>query len=147
MAPKHHPIPLSGGDRKALTKELAKSSGIETMLAREAADLRARGEAMIRKADDLACQAWNERMWRDGSPIDPSPAIHEAVNGGFPYLEVRCSRCKTPSTVDLAALCRPATTCVHDLAGRLVCLKCTRAGKRPSTTLLQLVPSKRTADQ
>jgi hypothetical protein len=25
MAPKHHPKPLSGGDRKALTKELAKS--------------------------------------------------------------------------------------------------------------------------
>jgi hypothetical protein len=25
MAPKHHPTPLSGGDRKALQKELAKS--------------------------------------------------------------------------------------------------------------------------
>jgi hypothetical protein len=24
-SPKHHPIPLSGGDRKALTKELGKS--------------------------------------------------------------------------------------------------------------------------
>jgi hypothetical protein len=25
MAPKHHPTPLSGGDRKALTKELGKA--------------------------------------------------------------------------------------------------------------------------
>ena len=27
MAPKHHPAPLSGGDRKALKKELSKSRG------------------------------------------------------------------------------------------------------------------------
>jgi hypothetical protein len=24
---------------------------------------RAAGEALIREADDLACQSWNERMW------------------------------------------------------------------------------------
>jgi hypothetical protein len=49
-------------------------------------------------------------------------------------------KCETPRDVDLAALKRPSTTFVHDLAGRLVCLKCKGAGKRPAATLLQLSP-------
>jgi hypothetical protein len=36
-------------------------------------------------------------MWSDGQPIDPSPTIGQAINGGFPWLEIRCARCKTPS--------------------------------------------------
>jgi hypothetical protein len=55
-------------------------------------------------------------MWADGEPIDPSPTIDQAVNGGFPWLEIRCSRCKTPSDVDLAHMKHPPTTFVHDLA-------------------------------
>lgn len=35
------------------------------------------------------------------------------------------------------------TTCVHDLAGRLVCQKCKKVGKRPAATLLQLMPRQR----
>jgi len=61
MSPKHHPTPLSGGDRKALKKELVKSRAMTIVLARNADDLRARGEALIREADDLTCQSWNER--------------------------------------------------------------------------------------
>ena len=34
MAPKHHPTPLSGGDRKALKKELVKSRAMTIVLAR-----------------------------------------------------------------------------------------------------------------
>jgi hypothetical protein len=31
---------------------------------------------MIREADnDLLCQSWNERMWADGEPVDPSPTV------------------------------------------------------------------------
>jgi hypothetical protein len=52
-------------------------------------------------------------------------------------------RCQTPRDVDLCALRRPATTFVHDLAGRLVCVKCKSAGKRPAATLLQLAPRQR----
>jgi hypothetical protein len=40
-------------------------------------------EALIREADNLACQSWNEKMWSDGGPIDPSPTIDQAINGGF----------------------------------------------------------------
>ncbi len=138
MAPKHHPTPLSGGDRKALTKELGKARAMANILASQSADMRAKGEALIQQADRLLCESWNERMWSDGEPIDPSPTIDQAVNGGFPWLEIRCTRCKTPSDVDLAAMKHPPTTFVHDLAGRLRCRKCAKAGRRPAATLLQL---------
>ncbi|WP_398482510.1 hypothetical protein [Tardiphaga sp.] len=143
MAPKYHPTPLSGGDRKALKKELMKSRGVTMMLARQSEDLRARAEAMLREADKLSCESWNERMWADGEPIDPSPTVDQAVNGGFPWLQIECSRCRTPRDIDLAALKTPPTTCVHYLATRLRCEKCKRAGKRPVATLLQLAPKTR----
>ncbi len=66
MAPKYHPAPLSGGDRKALTKELAKSRAMTGILAERSEEKRRVGEALIREADNLACQSWNERMWSDG---------------------------------------------------------------------------------
>ncbi|WP_092088460.1 hypothetical protein [Bradyrhizobium brasilense] len=138
MAPKHHPTPLSGGDRKALKKELARARAMTSILAERSSEKRAAGEALIREADDLACQSWNEMMWADGGPIDPSPSIDQAINGGYPWLEIRCSRCKMPRAVDLAVLPHVATTCVHDLARRLRCVKCGKAGKRPAAELLQL---------
>lgn len=138
MAPKRHPTPLSGGDRKALVKELGRARAMTTILASQADEARAEGEALIRKADRLLCEAWNERMWANGGPIDPSPAIDQAVNAGFAWLEIACSRCKTRRDVDLASLRHPPTTFVHDLASRLRCSKCAKAGRRPPATLLQL---------
>jgi hypothetical protein len=77
-------------------------------------------------------------MWSDGGPIDPSPTIDQAINGGHAWLEIKCSRCKTPRSVDLAALKHAATTRVHDLASRLICQRCRAAGKRPPAELLQV---------
>jgi phage FluMu protein Com len=77
-------------------------------------------------------------MWADGGPIDPSPTIDKAINAAYAWLEIECSRCKTRRDVDLAALRHPPTTFVHDLASRLRCSKCSKAGRRPSATLLQL---------
>ena len=145
MGPKYHPTPLSGGDRKALGKELRRSQGMTVMLARQSAELRAQGESLIQRADDLACQSWNERMWSAGEPIDPSPTIDQAIHGGYPWLEIECARCRTPRDVDLAALRHASTTCVHDLATRLRCQKCAGAGKRPAATLLQLAARPRHA--
>lgn len=62
MAPKHHPTPLSGGDRKALTKELGSARAMTMILAKQSAERRAEGEALIRKADRLLSESWNERM-------------------------------------------------------------------------------------
>lgn len=143
MAPKYHPTPLSGGDRKALKKELSAARGMTGILAAQSEEMRAKGDALIKQADRLLCESWNERMWADGEPIDPSPAVDQAINGGFPWLQIECSRCRTPRDVDLAALPHAPTTCVHDLATRLRCEKCKKAGKRPVATLSQLAPKRR----
>ncbi|WP_334380897.1 MULTISPECIES: hypothetical protein [unclassified Bradyrhizobium] len=138
MATKHHPTPLSGGDRKALKRELGEARAMTGILAAQSDELRAKGDALIRQADRLLAESWNERMWADGEPIDPSPTVDQAINGGYPWLQIECSRCKAPSQIDLAALPHPRTTFVHDLAGRLRCQKCAKAGRRPAATLLQL---------
>jgi hypothetical protein len=93
-----------GRDRKALSKELRKARAMTIIFAEHSAEKRAAGEALIREADNLACQSWNAKRWTDGGPIDPSPTIDQAVNGRFPWLEIKCSRCFTPRDVDLAAL-------------------------------------------
>jgi hypothetical protein len=38
-------------------------------------------------------------MRSDGGPIDPSPTIDQAIKGGYPWLEIKCSRCLTPRDV------------------------------------------------
>ncbi|MCK1497774.1 MULTISPECIES: hypothetical protein [unclassified Bradyrhizobium] len=146
MAPKHHPTPLSGGDRKALAKALGRARTMTTILAAQAAEARAKGEALIRTADKLLAESWNERMWADGGPIDPSPTVDQAINGGYSWLQIECSRCKAARDVDLASLAHQSTTFVHDLASRLRCSKCAKAGKRPTATLLQLAQRARHPD-
>ena len=66
-----------------------------TILATRSGEARIKGEALIRTADQLLCESWNERMWADGEPIDPSPTIDQAINGGYSWLEIECSRCKS----------------------------------------------------
>ena len=65
MAPKHHPTPLSGGDRKALSKELGKARAMTNILAAQSAEMRAKAETLLQQADRLLCESWNERMWSD----------------------------------------------------------------------------------
>lgn len=119
---------------------------VANILTAQSVEMRAKGEAMIQQADRLLCESSNERMWSDGEPIDPSPTIDQAVNGGLPRgLEIRCARRNTSSDVDLAAMKHPPTTFVHDLASRLRCRKCAKAGRCPSATLIRL-PRRRTSD-
>ncbi len=42
MAPRYHTTPLSGGDRKALTKELGKARAMTKILASQSAEMRAK---------------------------------------------------------------------------------------------------------
>ncbi|MEH2537146.1 phage FluMu protein Com [Bradyrhizobium sp. AZCC 1577] len=121
-----------------MKRELGEARAMTGILAAQSDELRAKGDALIRQADRLLAESWNERMWADGEPIDPSPTVDQAINGGYPWLQIECSRCKAPSQIDLAALPHPRTTFVHDLAGRLRCQKCAKAGRRPAATLLQL---------
>jgi len=48
-------------------------------------------------------------------PAQPSPTLGDAVNAGYPYLEVRCLGCDTHQTVALDIVRRPKTTPIHEL--------------------------------
>jgi hypothetical protein len=50
MAPKHHATPLSGGDRKALNKELGKARAMANIPVSQSLEMRAKGEALIHAA-------------------------------------------------------------------------------------------------
>ena len=45
------------------------------------------------EADRLACEAWTKRMLAFKGPAQPSPTLGDALNAGYPYLEVRCLGC------------------------------------------------------
>jgi hypothetical protein len=70
MAPKYHPTPLSGGDRKALKKELVKSRAMTGILAEQSEQKRRVGEALIREADIPAVE--RSLVYRPGNSKCPS---------------------------------------------------------------------------
>ena len=51
-----------------------------------------------KEADKLACVAWNARMLGYKGPSRPSPALGDAINAGYHYLEVRCLGCHRGTT-------------------------------------------------
>src|SRR5258706_9993794 len=68
--------------RRPQGPEEGKARAMTGILAAQPAELRTKGDALIRQADKLLCESWNERMWADGEPIDPSPTVDQAINGG-----------------------------------------------------------------
>jgi hypothetical protein len=58
-------------------------------------------------------------------------AAEAAYDEAFTKTYAEVSRCQTPRDVDLCVLRHVLTTCVHDLAQRLVCQKCRKAGGTP----------------
>jgi hypothetical protein len=68
-----------------------------------------------KEADRLACEAWNQRMLGYKEPAQPSPALGDALNAGYRYLEVRCLGCDTHQTVALDIVRWPKTTPIHEL--------------------------------
>ena len=99
-------------------------------------------------ADRLACEAWNKRMLGFQGPAQPSPALGDAINAGFGYLEVKCLGCSTHQTVALDIAWRPKATPVHELERYMRCKDCSQvrgyAYKR--SHLVALRPTKITAN-
>jgi AbiU2 len=58
----HHPL-ISGGDRKALTKELVKSRAMTKTFAERSAEKRRGGKALIREADNLSWPIMLQEMF------------------------------------------------------------------------------------
>ena len=73
-----------------------------------------RAKEARKQADRLAVDA-NKRMLGFHGPAQPSPALGDALNAGYRYLEVKCLGCNTHQTVALDIVRRPKTTPVHEL--------------------------------
>ncbi|WP_439400645.1 hypothetical protein ACNJYA_20610 [Bradyrhizobium sp. DASA03068] len=102
-----------------------------------------------KEADKLACVAWNSRMLGYKGPAQPSPTIGDAINGGYPYLEVRCHGCDTNQTIALEIIRRPKTTPIHELERYMRCKDCSQVRGRPykRSELVALRPTKISASQ
>jgi len=77
-----------------------------------------------KEADRLACEAWNKRMLAFQGPAQPSPALGDALNAGYRYLEVRCLGCDTRRTAALDIVRRPKATPIHGLERYMRCKDC-----------------------
>jgi hypothetical protein len=78
-----------------------------------------RAKEARKQADRLACVAWNHGMLGYKGRPNPRPALGDALNAGYPYLEVRCLGCDTQQTVALDIVRRPKTTPIHELSSDL----------------------------
>src|SRR6185436_6684279 len=97
-----------------------------------------------RAADRLACEAWNKRMLALQGPAQPSPALGDALNAGYLYLEVKCIGCSTHQTVALDIIRRPKTTPIHELERYMRCKDCSLVRRHPykRSQLIALRPAK-----
>src|SRR4051812_9789710 len=98
------------------------------------ASIRAAAEQATRarkEADRLAVEDWNKRMLGFQGPARPSPALGDALNAGYCYLEVKCLGCNTHQTVALDIVRRPKATPVHELERYMRCKDCSRLQGRP----------------
>ncbi|MBO4222021.1 hypothetical protein [Bradyrhizobium neotropicale] len=97
-----------------------------------------------KRADRLACEAWNKRMLAFQGPAQPSPALGDALNAGYTYLEVKCLGCETHQTVPLDIVRRPKTTPIHELERYMRCKLCSQERGYPykRSHLVALRPNK-----
>ncbi|MHC2257150.1 hypothetical protein ACVILK_006842 [Bradyrhizobium embrapense] len=107
------------------------SKSREYMFGATVRHLAERAEEARRDADALACQAWNARMLAFQGPAQPSPALGDALNAGYRYLEVKCLGCDTHQTVALDIVRRPKWTPIHELERYMRCKECSRRAGRP----------------
>jgi hypothetical protein len=90
-----------------------------------------RAKEARKEADRLACEAWNARMLSYKGPAQPSPALGDALNAGYRYLEVRCLGCDTHQTVALDIVRRPKSTPIHELERYMRCKDCSQVRRYP----------------
>jgi hypothetical protein len=107
-----------------------------------------RAQEARKEADRLACVAWNQRMLGYKGPAQPSPALGDALNAGYCYLEVRCLGCDTHQTVALNIVRRPKTMPIHELERYMRCKDCSQVQGYPfkRSHLVALRPTKISAN-
>jgi hypothetical protein len=91
-----------------------------------------------RVADRAEAHAWSLRMEGYGGPAQPSPTIGQCINGGYGWLEVECSRCKTRASLPLGAIRRPRDTPIWKLEAALKCRSCRKGRYAPPVHMIKL---------
>jgi hypothetical protein len=81
-------------------------------------------------ANKLACETCNERLALLGGPLQPSPSLRAAINGGFSWLRVECNACYQNPWVDLKKVRRTGQTSIWALEASL-CEVCRRRRSIP----------------
>jgi hypothetical protein len=84
-----------------------------------------------KKADRLACDAWNQRMLAFQGPAQPSPTLGDCLNAGYLYLQVKCLGCETHQTVALDVIRRRKSTPIHELERYMRCKDCSEVRGYP----------------
>jgi hypothetical protein len=135
---------LPGERRNALIATAMSTKSRESLYGHDIKMSAERAAEARKKADQLACVAWNMRMLGYKGPAQPSPTLGDALNAGFAYLEVRCLGCDTHNTVSLAIIRRPKATPVHELERYLRCKDCSQVRGYPykRSHLVALRPNK-----
>jgi hypothetical protein len=112
------------------------------------ASVRAAAERATEARRAAACVAWNKRMLGFQGPAQPSPALGDALNAGYLYLEVKCLGCNTHQTVALNIVRRPKTTPIHELERYMRCRDCSQVRRYPykRSHLVALRPNKISAN-
>jgi len=86
MAPKYHPTPLFRR-RPQSSEQGARQGARDGQYSRHAVGRdAAKAATVLKQADKL--RKLERAEWSDGEPIDPSPTIDQAVNGGFPSIKI-----------------------------------------------------------
>jgi hypothetical protein len=134
LCPARHPPQsvaacLSRAARRILSRMGSKSR--ETSYGASVRAAAERATEARKDADRLACEAWNKRMLGFQGPAQPSPALGDALNAGYRYLEVKCLGCKTHQTVALDIVRRPKATPVHELERYMHCKDCSQVRGYP----------------
>jgi hypothetical protein len=69
--------------------------------------------ASARASEVRAAEARRQVMLAFQGPVQPSPALGDALNAGYTYLEVKCLGCEAHQTVALDIVHRPKRTPVR----------------------------------
>jgi hypothetical protein len=137
MSPRVIQLPMSGRDRRHYVQQLRAAEQEHARVCADLTEAITVFQAHRIKAHALACREWNIRQFI-GGPAAASPRILDAIDAGFPLLEVHCKRCGRPKIVELADLVWPRESQIHTLARPLRCLPCLKEGARPQTNLVAL---------
>ena len=144
LCPSRHPPQSVAACLSRVARRILSRMGTKSRETIYGASVRAAAERATearKEADRLACEAWNKRMLGFQGPAQPSPALGDAINAGFGYLEVKCLGCNTHQTVALDIVRRPKATPVHELERYM---RCTPVLRSPGLSL-QAEPSGRAA--